>query len=52
MLVDKISDLRAHNALDDLPTQQSVKGFHISPYRVACNENEKGLYEVTVEAVS
>ena len=51
MLVDNIRDLRAHNLLDELPKQQSVKSCRISPYRVACNEHEKELYDIAVEAV-
>ena len=48
MVLSNIRDLRAHIALDELPTQQSVEGWQISPYRLACSENERGLYDDAV----
>ena len=50
MVVNNIRDLRAHIALDDMPTPQSVKDWHVSPSLVAWNEIEGKLYDVAVEA--
>ena len=50
MVVNNIRDLRAHIALDELPTQQSVNRWHISPYLVSWSEDERELYDVAVEA--
>lgn len=50
IVVNKIRDFRAHMAVDNMPTQQSEKDWHLSPYTVAWHENEKELYVVAVEA--
>ena len=52
MFVNDICDHRAHITLDEFPKQKSVKGCHTSPYRVAWTENENGLYDVALEAVT
>ena len=51
MVVNDIRDLRAHIALDKMPTQQNAKGCHISPYRVAWYESERVLYDAAMDAV-
>ena len=50
VVVNRIRDFRAHMAIDDMPTQQSEKDWHLSPYSVAWSDNGKELYVVAVEA--
>lgn len=50
IVVNNMRDFRAHMAIDDMPTQQSEKDWHLSPYSVAWNENGKELYVVALEA--
>lgn len=50
IVVNRIRDFRAHMAIDDMPTQQSEKDWHLSPYSVAWSDNGRELYVVAVEA--
>ena len=50
MVVNQIRNLRAHVALDEVPTQQSVESCHPSPYCAAWNEDETDIYDVAAEA--
>lgn len=50
IVVNNMRDFRAHMAIDDMPTQQSEKDWHLSPYSVAWSDNGKDLYVVAVEA--
>lgn len=50
IVVNNIRDFRAHMAIDDMPTQQSEKDWHLSPYSVAWSDNGEELYVVAVEA--
>lgn len=50
IVVNKMRNFRIHMAIDDMPTQQSEKDWHLSPYSVAWNNNGQELYVVAVEA--
>lgn len=49
IVVDNIRGFRAHMAIDNMPTQQSEKDWHLSPYSVAWSDDGKELYVVAVE---
>ncbi|KAL9062871.1 MAG: hypothetical protein Q9161_009719 [Pseudevernia consocians] len=49
-VVHRIRDFRAHVAIDDMPTQQSEKDWHLSPYGVAWSDNGKEVFVVAVDA--
>lgn len=49
IVVNNMRDFRAHMAIDNMPTQQSEKGWHLSPYNVAWSDNGEELYVVAVE---
>ena len=49
MVVNNIRYFRAHKASDDMPTQQSEKAWHLSPYSIAWSDNGKELYAVAVD---
>lgn len=50
IVVNNMRDFRAHMAIDEMPTQESEKHWHLSPYSVAWSDNGKELYVVAVEA--
>ena len=50
IVVNNMRDFRAHMAIDEMPTQQSEKDWHLSPYSVAWSDNGQDLYVVAVEA--
>lgn len=50
IVVNNIRDFRAHMSIDNMPTQESEKDWHLSPYNVAWSENGQELYVVAVEA--
>ena len=50
VVVNNIRNFRAHMAIDDMPTRESEKDWHLSPYSVAWSDNGKELYVVAVEA--
>lgn len=50
IVVNNMRDFRAHMAIDDMPTQQSEKDWHLSPYSIAWSESGKELYVVAMEA--
>lgn len=49
VVVNNIREFRVHVAIDDMPTKQSEKSWHLSPYSVAWSEDGKELYVVAVE---
>lgn len=50
IVINNIRDFRVHMSMDDMPTQQSEKDWHLSPYSVAWNDNCRELYVVAVDA--
>lgn len=50
IVINNIRDFRAHMSIDNMPTQESEKDWHLSPYSVAWSENGQELYVVAVEA--
>lgn len=50
IVINNMRDFRAHMAINDMPTQQSEKGWRLSPYSVAWSDDGKELYVVAVEA--
>ena len=51
IVINNIRDFRSHMSIEDMPTQQSEKDWHLSPYSVAwSDENGQELYVVAVEA--
>ena len=50
IVVNNMRDFRAHMAIDEMPTQQSEKDWHLSPYSIAWSDNGQDLYVVAVEA--
>lgn len=49
IVIHNIRDFRAHMSIDNMPTQQSERDWHLSPYSVSWSENGQELYVVAVE---
>ena len=49
IVINNIRDFRLHMAINEMPTQESAKRWHLSPYSVAWSENGRELYVVAIE---
>lgn len=50
IVINNIRDFQSDTAMDEMPTSQSEKGWHLSPYSLAWSETGDELYVVAVEA--
>ena len=49
IVISRIRDFRAHVSIEDIPTRQSEKEWHLSPFSVAWSDNGKELYVVAID---
>ncbi|KAG8530239.1 uncharacterized protein KY384_004739 [Bacidia gigantensis] len=49
IVINRIRDFRAYVTVDDMPTQQSEKSWHLSPFTFSWSDNGTELYVVAVD---
>ena len=49
IVINRIRDFRAHMSIENMPTQQSEREWHLSPFSIAWSESGKELYAVAVD---